>query len=40
MIIASMATNPYEMRAPKDLETIFQQLGMHPEETRKAVENK
>lgn len=36
--IASFATHPYEMRAPKDLQAVFQVLGMHPAETRKAID--
>lgn len=37
--IASFATTPYEMRAPKDLQAMFQVLGMHLEDARKAIDS-
>ena len=37
--IASFATTPYEMRAPKDLQALFQVMGMHPAEAQKAFES-
>lgn len=36
--IASFATTPHEMRAPKDIQALFQIIGMHPAETHKAFE--
>lgn len=35
--IASFATNPYEMRAPSDVSSLFVSLGMRPEEAKKAL---
>lgn len=37
MKIASFATNPYEMRAPAELIAFFTQLGMRPEDAKKAL---
>lgn len=37
MCIASFAKDPFEMRAPKELSALFQLLGMHQEEARKAM---
>lgn len=37
--IASFATNPYEMRSPRDLQSFYQELGMHPMEAKKAMES-
>jgi hypothetical protein len=35
--IASFATNPYEMRAPSEITSLFVSLGMRPEEAKKAL---
>jgi len=35
--IASFATNPYEMRAPAEIVSLFISLGMRPEEAKKAL---
>ncbi|MBR9676944.1 hypothetical protein GOV04_02290 [Candidatus Woesearchaeota archaeon] len=37
--IASFASNPYSMRAPKDLISLFISLGMSPGEAKKSLEN-
>ena len=37
MIIASFATNPYEMRGAKELESLGVALGMHPKEAKEAL---
>jgi len=37
MMIASLATHPYEMRAPNDLRSLFMSLGMHPKEAADAL---
>ena len=36
--IASFATTPNEMRASKDMQALFQIIGMHPTETQKAFQ--
>jgi len=36
-LIASFAKNPYEMRAPADLISLFTHLGMHASEARQAL---
>lgn len=38
MAIASFATNPYEMRAPKDVQSLFELLGLHQIEAKKSFE--
>lgn len=35
--IASFATNPYEMRAPSEIVSLFISMGMRPEEAKKAL---
>lgn len=35
--IASFATNPYEMRAPSEIVSLFVSMGMRPEEAKKAL---
>jgi len=37
MIIASFAQEPYQMRAPKDLISLFVKIGMHPKEAKDAL---
>ncbi|MFC1648782.1 RNase P subunit p30 family protein [Nanoarchaeota archaeon] len=37
MIIASFASEPYEMRAPKDLQSLGVAMGMHPKEAKDAL---
>jgi len=36
-VIASFAKNPYEMRSPKNLMSLFVTLGMHPKEAKDGV---
>lgn len=36
--IATFATQPHQMRAPKDLQALFVLLGMHPAEAKNAFE--
>jgi len=38
MAIASFATNPYEIRSQKDLQALFELLGMHQTESKKSFE--
>ncbi len=37
MIIASFAIEPYDMRAPKELEALGKTIGMHPKEAQQAT---
>ena len=37
IIVASLATTPMEMRAEKDIRSLFTLLGLHCDETKKAV---
>jgi RNase P/RNase MRP subunit p30 len=38
MVIATLATDPFLMRTPEDLKSLFITLGMHPSEAKKALE--
>jgi len=38
-VIASFASNPYEMRSPYDIISLFVSLGMHPKEAKDSLKS-